>query len=128
MAAFQYFQEKEGMQAILESTLKNIEPSRLPKPNSKVAFAFDIDGLLVHGGTPLPGAKATLEFLQRKKVPFIFLTNVGGATEKDHVAIHGAPLYENPVRAPIRAVPLPLEGPRPFLERQEHSCLRQSWE
>ncbi|KAN0115156.1 HAD-superfamily hydrolase [Hyaloscypha variabilis] len=66
-----------------------MEPSRLPKPSSKIAFAFDIDGVLVHGGTPLPGAKATLEFLQRKKIPFIFLTNGGGATEKDHVAIHG---------------------------------------
>ena len=77
------------MQAFLESHLNCMQPSRMPKPNSKIAFAFDIDGVLVHGSTPLPSAKATLEFLQRQKIPFIFLTNGGGATEKDHVALKG---------------------------------------
>lgn len=49
------------------------------------AFVFDIDGVLVKGKNPLPGAKETLELLQELDVPFIFLTNGGGLTEEAHV-------------------------------------------
>ena len=80
------------MRAFLESHMDSFCSSRMPKPNSKIAFAFDIDGVLIRGGEPLPGAKAALEFLQRQKIPFIFLTNGGGMTEKDHVALHGGRL------------------------------------
>ncbi|ORY65540.1 HAD-like domain-containing protein [Pseudomassariella vexata] len=51
-----------------------------------IAFAFDIDGVLVKGNQPVPGARETIKMLQDKKIPFIFLTNGGGLTEKDHVA------------------------------------------
>ncbi|KAE9378984.1 HAD-superfamily hydrolase [Stipitochalara longipes BDJ] len=64
-------------------------PSRIPRPNSKIAFAFDIDGVLIRSGIPLPGANAALEFLQQNRIPFIFLTNGGGLVEKDHVALLG---------------------------------------
>ncbi|KAH8898339.1 HAD-superfamily hydrolase [Thozetella sp. PMI_491] len=47
-----------------------------------VAFAFDIDGVLVNGKKPVPGARETLLKLQRNKIPFICLTNSGGVTEK----------------------------------------------
>ncbi|KUJ16571.1 HAD-superfamily hydrolase, partial [Mollisia scopiformis] len=53
------------------------------------AFAFDIDGVLVRSKDPLPGAAATLAMLQRRNIPFILLTNGGGSTEKDHVALLG---------------------------------------
>ncbi|RYP91068.1 hypothetical protein DL770_002813 [Monosporascus sp. CRB-9-2] len=51
-----------------------------------IAFAFDIDGVLVKGTKPLPGARETLQKLQNSKIPFIFLTNSGGYTEEAHVA------------------------------------------
>ncbi|KAI1845095.1 hypothetical protein JX266_008642 [Neoarthrinium moseri] len=54
--------------------------------DSTIAFAFDIDGVLLKGTKPIPGARQTIKMLQDKKVPFILLTNGGGLTEKDHVA------------------------------------------
>ncbi|KAI6778916.1 uncharacterized protein J7T54_003852 [Emericellopsis cladophorae] len=50
--------------------------------HNKVAFAFDIDGVLVNGKTPIAGARETLRYLQDHGIPFIFLTNSGGVTEK----------------------------------------------
>ncbi|KAH7353551.1 HAD-like domain-containing protein [Plectosphaerella cucumerina] len=49
------------------------------------AFAFDIDGVLVKGKNPIPGARDAIALLQRLDVPFIFLTNGGGLTEEAHV-------------------------------------------
>ncbi|KAI1418702.1 HAD-superfamily hydrolase [Hypoxylon sp. FL1857] len=51
-----------------------------------IAFAFDIDGVLVKGKKPVPGARETIQLLQRLNIPFIFLTNGGGHTEEAHVA------------------------------------------
>lgn len=70
-------------------------PSRVPTPlhsptnerNNTIAFAFDIDGVLVRSKDPLPGAIEAISTLQQLKIPFIFLTNGGGKTEKDHVAL-----------------------------------------
>jgi len=50
------------------------------------AFAFDIDGVLLHVSEPLPGAASALRLLQRHRIPFILLTNGGGQHESDRVA------------------------------------------
>ncbi|KAK2601068.1 hypothetical protein N8I77_010541 [Diaporthe amygdali] len=50
------------------------------------AFAFDIDGVLLHTSKPIPGATETLKFLQRNNIPFILLTNGGGKSEAERVA------------------------------------------
>ncbi|KAI0595889.1 HAD-like domain-containing protein [Biscogniauxia sp. FL1348] len=50
-----------------------------------VAFAFDIDGILVKGPKALPGARETIKKLQESHIPFIFLTNNGGRTEEAQV-------------------------------------------
>ncbi|ETS84968.1 hypothetical protein PFICI_02993 [Pestalotiopsis fici W106-1] len=50
------------------------------------AFAFDIDGVLLHVAKPIPGATETLKYLQKNNIPFILLTNGGGKHEKDRVA------------------------------------------
>ncbi|KAI5927030.1 HAD-like domain-containing protein [Camillea tinctor] len=50
-----------------------------------VAFAFDIDGVLLKGPKVLPGARETIKALQENNIPFIFLTNNGGATEEAHI-------------------------------------------
>ncbi|KAK7753961.1 hypothetical protein SLS62_004060 [Diatrype stigma] len=62
------------------------QPHTMAHGRRDVAFAFDIDGVLVKGTQPLPGARDTLHMLQNGGVPFIFLTNGGGLTEAAHVA------------------------------------------
>ncbi|EFX06139.1 phosphatidyl synthase [Grosmannia clavigera kw1407] len=52
------------------------------------AFAFDIDGVLVRGGTPIPEAIEAMKMLNGEneygiRVPYIFLTNGGGKTEAE---------------------------------------------
>ncbi|CAD6499455.1 BgTH12-03571 [Blumeria graminis f. sp. triticale] len=52
------------------------------------AFAFDIDGVLVRGGRPIPAAIEAMKVLNGEneygiKIPYIFLTNGGGKTEAE---------------------------------------------
>lgn len=52
------------------------------------AFAFDIDGVLIRGGRPIPEAIEAMKVLNGQneygiKVPYIFLTNGGGKTESE---------------------------------------------
>ncbi|KAK8042197.1 cat eye syndrome critical region protein 5 precursor [Apiospora rasikravindrae] len=68
---------------------------REPAQKSTIAFAFDIDGVLVKGKERLPGASETLRLLQKLKIPYMFLTNGGGLTEKDHAAKVSARLDVN---------------------------------
>ncbi|SJK97772.1 uncharacterized protein ARMOST_01026 [Armillaria ostoyae] len=51
-----------------------------------LAFAFDIDGVLIRGPHALPPAHRALQILEgnnpfKKKIPFILLTNGGGVSE-----------------------------------------------
>ncbi|RYP78124.1 hypothetical protein DL770_006951 [Monosporascus sp. CRB-9-2] len=50
------------------------------------AFAFDIDGVLLHVAKPIPGASETLQYLQKHNIPFILLTNGGGKHETERVS------------------------------------------
>lgn len=54
-------------------------------PRSKIAYAFDIDGVLIRGNQTIPQAKPALEALNANKVPWILLTNGGGKSEQDRV-------------------------------------------
>ncbi|KAL6715572.1 hypothetical protein ACLMJK_006533 [Lecanora helva] len=52
------------------------------------AFAFDIDGVLIRGGKPIPEAIEAMKVLNGQneygvKIPYIFLTNGGGKTEQE---------------------------------------------
>ncbi|KAF2278826.1 HAD-superfamily hydrolase [Westerdykella ornata] len=54
----------------------------------KYAFAFDIDGVLIRGGRPIPEAIEAMKMLNGEneygiKVPYIFVTNGGGKTESE---------------------------------------------
>ena len=56
-----------------------------------MAFAFDIDGVLVHGERLIPQARRALQILNGDnslgiKIPHIFLTNGGGKIERDRCA------------------------------------------
>eukprot|EP00762_Andalucia_godoyi_P005879 ANDGO_06962.mRNA.1 putative CDP-alcohol phosphatidyltransferase class-I family protein C22A12.08c len=48
----------------------------------KVGLALDIDGCVVLGRNPIPGAVRALSKLEKHKVPYVFVTNGGGCTER----------------------------------------------
>lgn len=56
------------------------------KQANRVAFSFDIDGVLIRGNKVIPEAPRALRLLNEKKVPWILLTNGGGKSEVDRVA------------------------------------------
>lgn len=65
-------------------------PSTPPETTvtDKFAFAFDIDGVLIRGGRPIPEAVEAMKVLNGQnewgiKVPYIFVTNGGGKTEQE---------------------------------------------
>ncbi len=66
-------------------------PDETPPPTSvtdKYAFAFDIDGVLIRGGRPIPEAIEAMKVLNGQneygvQVPYIFVTNGGGKTEAE---------------------------------------------
>ncbi|KAI4138016.1 MAG: hypothetical protein L6R39_007010 [Caloplaca ligustica] len=65
-------------------------PTTPPQSNftDQFAFAFDIDGVLIRGGKPIPQAVEAMKVLNGQneygvKVPYIFVTNGGGKTEQE---------------------------------------------
>ncbi|XYA02731.1 hypothetical protein QA089_005318 [Meyerozyma guilliermondii] len=62
------------------------QSSRQLSNTADFAFVFDIDGVLVRGSKPLPGAKPALELLRQNQVPFLLLTNGGGVTETERAS------------------------------------------
>ncbi|KAH8838589.1 hypothetical protein MCOR27_010004 [Pyricularia oryzae] len=72
--------ETRNMLAVIEAD------NGRPSDEASFAFAFDIDGVLLHQSEPLPGATDALRFLQANKIPFILLTNGGGKHEHERVA------------------------------------------
>ncbi|KAJ4287519.1 hypothetical protein N0V88_007621 [Collariella sp. IMI 366227] len=65
-----------------------ITPAIDPDVADNFAFAFDIDGVLIRGGRPIPEAVEAMKVLNGEnewgiKVPYIFLTNGGGKFETE---------------------------------------------
>jgi HAD superfamily hydrolase (TIGR01456 family) len=83
------FKGEGGPPSLVKVENKSAIALQPERTNPSIAFVFDIDGVLVRSKAPLPGARETLQMLQRYEVPFIFLTNGGGLTEADHVALVG---------------------------------------
>ncbi|EEB09138.1 cardiolipin synthase/hydrolase fusion protein [Schizosaccharomyces japonicus yFS275] len=59
-------------------SIRNFSKAALP---NDVAFAFDIDGVLIRGGRAIKEGTRALQFLKDNKIPFILLTNGGGVHE-----------------------------------------------
>ncbi|KAL9095558.1 MAG: hypothetical protein Q9165_001990 [Trypethelium subeluteriae] len=71
-------------------TLRSESPSTPPESQvtDRFAYAFDIDGVLIRGGKPIPEAIDAMKLLNGQnqygvKVPYIFVTNGGGKTEQE---------------------------------------------
>ena len=89
-----------GARPLAARTIKTTPPSRIepgqcrrqstsastPAAAPPFAFAFDIDGVLLHVNEPIPGAAEALRHLHRHNIPFILLTNGGGRYEADRIA------------------------------------------
>ncbi|KAK4240062.1 HAD-like domain-containing protein [Achaetomium macrosporum] len=65
-----------------------LTPAADPTVADNFAFAFDIDGVLIRGGRPIPEAIEAMRMLNGEnewgiKVPYIFLTNGGGKFETE---------------------------------------------
>lgn len=65
---------------------KNDATNMTARRLASAAFAFDIDGVLLHGSSPLPGAAAALARVRAAGVPHVFLTNGGGILESERAA------------------------------------------
>mmetsp|Transcript_2906 Transcript_2906/g.4175 ORF Transcript_2906/g.4175 Transcript_2906/m.4175 type:complete len:327 (+) Transcript_2906:171-1151(+) len=67
----------------------------------RVGACFDIDGVLVRGKSALPGARQALNSLIQAEVPFAFMTNGGGISERqkceDLRQIIGADIHEEQI-------------------------------
>ncbi|KAJ5541797.1 haloacid dehalogenase-like hydrolase [Penicillium pulvis] len=71
---------------IMASQVQDMSPEKVAAVKN-MAFAFDIDGVLVHGNNPIQEGRDTLKMLNGDnelgiKFPYILLTNGGGKTEK----------------------------------------------
>lgn len=74
----------------IQSPTSPATPSTPPETSvtDKYAYAFDIDGVLIRGGRPIPEAIEAMKMLNGEneygiKVPYIFVTNGGGKTEAE---------------------------------------------
>ncbi|CEP60713.1 uncharacterized protein LALA0_S01e17260g [Lachancea lanzarotensis] len=54
--------------------------------HTEIAFAFDIDGVLLRSKEPISGASEALKLCHDNKIPFILLTNGGGTSENQRTA------------------------------------------
>ncbi|KAJ5723307.1 hypothetical protein N7488_001342, partial [Penicillium malachiteum] len=73
-----------------EDSLQSITPLSTPSMdvNTDFALAFDIDGVLMRGGKPIPEAIEAMKYINGEnpygiRVPYIFVTNGGGKTEQE---------------------------------------------
>lgn len=57
----------------------------LSSSTREIAFAFDIDGVLLRGTKPIAKAGEALKLLNKNKIPYILLTNGGGLMESERV-------------------------------------------
>ncbi|KXT12141.1 hypothetical protein AC579_10379 [Pseudocercospora musae] len=70
------------------SPLSSPSTPPLTSVTDKFAYAFDIDGVLIRGGRPIPEAIEAMKVLNGQnewgiKVPYIFVTNGGGKSEQE---------------------------------------------
>ena len=50
---------------------------------NKKGFICDMDGVIYHGNRLLPGVREFVDWLQREKKDFLFLTNNSGKTQRE---------------------------------------------
>jgi HAD superfamily hydrolase (TIGR01456 family) len=64
--------------------ISNLSKRALSKKSISARFGvvFDVDGVLLRGKKPIPGARKALEELHQLKIPFAIMTNGGGYPEE----------------------------------------------
>lgn len=74
----------------------------------RFGIALDIDGVLVRGPLPLPGARSSLSRLHALSIPYCLLTNGGGITERAKASALRPLVGE--IRGPVVLSHTPLRG------------------
>lgn len=59
---------------------------------NEAGFVFDMDGVLVKGSKPIPGAREALQILEERSIPWILMTNGGGISEEERAKVLGSKL------------------------------------
>ncbi|KAK2873601.1 hypothetical protein FQN49_002244 [Arthroderma sp. PD_2] len=88
MGVAKYHLEEDNSSAEITPRAVSPVPGAPVIATDRYAFAFDIDGVLIRGGKPIPAAVEALKVLNGEneygiKVPYIFVTNGGGKTEEE---------------------------------------------
>ena len=77
-------------------------------PHRFKSYMFDIDGTLLLGNSPVPGAAEFLDILRKDKVPFFFLTNNSTNTHEEiAVRLKGVGVYAEPDEVVSCSDPVP---------------------
>lgn len=71
------------MTDIKKNQQKKVDKQAEEKPR---AFISDMDGVLIRGNHPIPGAQEFINTLREKAIPFMLLTNNSRFTPRDHQA------------------------------------------
>lgn len=72
--------------ALLSTSAAARAAPRLARAASTFGVVFDVDGVLLRGKTPIPGAKEVLLDLRANEIPFAIMTNGGGYPEQKKAA------------------------------------------
>ncbi len=65
------------------TTKQTIDTAKLEEIRAKKGFICDMDGVIYHGNTLLPGAARFCDWLQREHKEYLFLTNNSGYTPRE---------------------------------------------
>ncbi|KAI7849920.1 HAD-like domain-containing protein [Circinella umbellata] len=80
------------------TTTTKYHENRLESIRQKKGYIIDLDGVIYHGSSLLPGAKELIDFLQNNNKQFLFLTNDSATTPKDlqqNLSQHGIDISES---------------------------------
>lgn len=62
---------------------RNYSNAPLEKLRAKSAFLCDMDGVIYHGGTVIPGAAEFIDWLKKENKKYLFLTNGSGKSPRE---------------------------------------------
>jgi HAD superfamily hydrolase (TIGR01456 family) len=102
----------------------------IPRKFKTKLVALDIDGVLLRGGSVIPGASAAVRKLMDHKVPFVFVTNGGGVHEStkanDLTKKLGIPVQESQIivsHSPFRNLAGLYKNSRVLIIGDQKKCL-----
>lgn len=79
--------DQAGAKTLLEKAIDEaVSHEHAAAGQTTIAFAFDVDGVFIRAANRLENGPEVIRLLQKRRIPYIFLTNGGTKTEEDHAA------------------------------------------